>query len=74
MSASARCHHPNVGFSIEPMAHPGDDLMHVSIAAKCDCCGTRFRFLGVAQNTDPMLPAQKGNGMSLLLPMVAVAA
>lgn len=74
MSASIKCHHPGLSYSIETeLADEDGGLSYAKItAARCPHCGARWRYLGVDPGFDPDGPSANRNATALLLPMVEI--
>lgn len=72
MSASAKCHHPELSFKIVTAIEEGQTYAELT-AARCDYCGARWRWVGVDSTFDPMAPTANRNATKLLLPMVEIS-
>ena|ERR1035438_4814495 len=75
MSASARCHHPELDYTI--VTEIGEDGRHSYAkvtAAHCPHCSRRWRFVGVSNDFDPGAPTANRTATEILLPMVEIVA
>ncbi len=74
MSASSRCHHPGLQYSIDTELSGGDGHDYARItAAHCPHCNRRWRFVGVSCDWDPDQPTANRTATQILLPMVEIA-
>lgn len=73
MSASHKCHHPEISFTASVVQAPGDREAFVHMQVHCPTCGAKFRFLGVDPAHDTRVPGVDRTATEIVLPMVEVA-
>lgn len=73
MSATFKCHHPELSYAISTIQTQGDSEIFVHARIHCPACGTRFRFLGVPQNHDSAAPTCDRTNTEVILPITEVA-
>lgn len=71
MSASAKCHHPELAYSISTAIEDGKAFAEIT-AARCPFCEKRWRFVGVEHRFDPGMPTANRNATKILLPMAEI--
>lgn len=76
MSASAKCHHPEIGVFTQPVLSDNGKMVLLIQGMSCAVCSARFRFVGLgptlaASETEPTM-SRDGNAVSL--PAVEIAA
>ena len=73
MSASGKCHHPEMSYSISAFLVAGEHHSVLQMRVHCATCGARFRFVGVNPARDEFEPFVNRTATEITLPMVEIA-